>query len=264
MSIDCPGCGKSLQIGKKAESSIVNMPAGKLVKVKCTGCGRPFGINSKKEAVDFAAIEAARKQSEQAAPKTPAPPAPKAEKKNVQHKALTADGKPTGSSINPPEPPDIAWLVSGQHEDQEVVEDVPLSLVLMPDTPARATVINAIEGIGYLTEMAASPQEAIDKMLFVNYSNVVLHSSFEGGSFEDSSFHHYMTKMEMSKRRYIFYTLIGPEFKTLYNLQALACSANLVVNDSQVKYFNTILRKVIPEYETLFGPLMEELHVQGR
>jgi hypothetical protein len=84
------------------------------------------------------------------------------------------------------------------------------------------------------------------------------------GGLEDSTFHAYMRKMVMERRRYIFYILIGPDFHTLYNLQALATSANLVVNEADLKYFDVILRKTIPEYEELFGPLLEELAATGR
>ena len=68
----------------------------------------------------------------------------------------------------------------------------------------------------------------------------------------------------MARRRFIFYVLVGQEFKTLYDLQALAYSANLVVNGMEVTFMGTILRKAIPEYEVLFGPLMEELHIAGK
>ena len=70
--------------------------------------------------------------------------------------------------------------------------------------------------------------------------------------------------MNMSRRRYIFYVLIGEQFETLYDLQALANSVNLVVNDTDVPFIGTVLKKAIPEFETLFGPLMEELHVVGK
>ena len=68
----------------------------------------------------------------------------------------------------------------------------------------------------------------------------------------------------MSRRRYIFYVLIGEQFKTLYDLQALSCSANLVVNDAEIPYIGIVLKKAIPEYEALFGPLMEELRIAGK
>jgi len=64
----------------------------------------------------------------------------------------------------------------------------------------------------------------------------------------------------MLKRRFIFYILIGPEFSTLYDLEALSNSANLVVNTQEIPELLTILRKAIPRYEDLFGSLMAELN----
>jgi hypothetical protein len=134
----------------------------------------------------------------------------------------------------------------------------------MPEVPERKVVIEAAEKFGYRVEMADTPDQAIGKMQFVNFASVFLHSGFEPGGIESGLFHQYMRNLKMGRRRFIFYVLIGPEFKTLYNLQALASSANLVVNDAEIPYIETVLRKTIPEYEALFGPLMEELRIAGR
>jgi hypothetical protein len=37
-----------------------------------------------------------------------------------------------------------------------------------------------------------------------------------------------------------------------------------VVNDAEIPFVGTVLKKAIPEFETLFGPLMEELRVIGK
>jgi len=163
----------------------------------------------------------------------------------------------------PPTPPDLDWLTTGRFAGEEKVEDVPMALVLYEDCPERSQVIKAIESVGYQVVIAEDDEQAREKMLFVRFSCVILHSQMQG-RLEDSTFHAYMRKMAMERRRYIFYILIGPEFNTLYNLQALAASANLVVNESDLKYFDVILRKAIPEYEELFGPLLEELAATGR
>jgi len=57
--------------------------------------------------------------------------------------------------------------------------------------------------------------------------------------------------------------LIGPEFHTLYDLQALAYSANLVVNDSELAQLAIILRTAIPQYEAMFGAIMQEINALG-
>ena len=68
----------------------------------------------------------------------------------------------------------------------------------------------------------------------------------------------------MNRRRNIHYTLIGPEFQTLYDLQALSNSVNLVVNDKEIKHFRLVLKKSLHESQKLFGPLAEALMREGR
>jgi hypothetical protein len=175
------------------------------------------------------------------------------------------DSKPTERRrIKPPSPPDTEWLKDGSFEEKEVIEDIPRALVLMPDMPGRDEIVKAAGGVGYRVELAYTPEEAVAKMLFVNYAAVFLHTRFEPGGIASGKFHQFMRSMNMSRRRYIFYVLIGEQFKTLYDLQALSSSANLVVNDADIPSIAIVLKKVIPEYEALFGPLMEELRIAGK
>lgn len=230
MIVNCPNCTKQLKLGEKIRESVRQLEPGRRIKIKCAHCGVPFGLDPAME-------------------QAPAP----ARRSEV-----------AGVRVKPPEPPDTEWLKDGTFEQKEVIEDIPRALVLMPDMPGRNEVVEASAGVGYRVELAETPEEAIDKMLFVNYAAVFLHSRFEAGGIASGKFHQFMRTMNMSRRRYIFYVLIGQEFKTLYDLQALSCSANLVVGDADIPYIGVVLKKVIPEYETLFGPLMEELRLAGK
>lgn len=234
MITQCHECSKQLKLSEKMLASIKKLGPGKTIRIKCPGCEEPIVLDSsiipqEKETNPFA-----------------------------------SSGKVVGKKVKPPEPPDIGWLEDGVFEQDDVIEDIPLALVLMNESAQRDSVIESMEGIGYKVEIVQSSAEAIEKMQFVEYSSVVFHSQYEGVNLHNATFHRFMRDLEMSKRRFIFYTLIGPEFKTLYNLQALAYSANLVVNDAEIPHFNIILRKAIPEYEELFGPITEELRLQGR
>ena len=102
----------------------------------------------------------------------------------------------------------------------------------MPDLPGRATVISDLEKLGYRVEVAESPEEGMNKMQFVNYAAVILHSRFEGNDLESGSFHRFLRWLNMSTTAVYLLCPDRQEFKTLYDLQALACSANLVVNDN--------------------------------
>ncbi len=168
-----------------------------------------------------------------------------------------------GNRVRPPGPPELDWLKTGHFQGEEKVEDVPMALVLVPDSPARQTVRKAMESVGYQVITADTADEAIERMRFVKFACVVYHSRVET-SLDHSAFHHHMRQMAMEWRRYIFYILIGPEFHTLYDLEALAVSANLVVAEADIQYFDIILRKAIPAYEELFGPMLDELSAQGR
>jgi len=234
MNTLCHACGKKLTLSDKMLESIAGLKPGKTIRVKCPGCSEAIVLDS--------SILADKKAKPKTKPKKPA----------------------VAGFIKPPSPPDISWLEDGVYDEEQVIEDVPLAMILMDDSDDRDKIIESIEGIGYKTDHVDNVKEAIEKMQFTEYSAVVLHSRFESNGLESSKFHQYMCTMDMSRRRFIFYVVIGKEFRTLYNLQALAYSANLVVNDTEIPYFNVIIRKAIPEYEEIFGPITEELRIHGK
>ncbi|MBM9512707.1 hypothetical protein [Desulfogranum marinum] len=168
-----------------------------------------------------------------------------------------------GGTIQPPQPPNLDWLTSGVFQGEEKVEDVPMALVLYQPSAVCDTICSAVESVGYQVVRAETSQEAIERMRFVNFACVVYQADLEG-ALEQATFHRYLSKMSMERRRYIFYILIGPVFHTLYNLEAMAYSANLTVNLDDIKYLDVILHKTIPDYEELFGPIMEELGAYGK
>lgn len=239
MNISCKACGKQLKLSEKMLESIKSLEPGKSVRIKCPGCSEPMLLDR-----STLSLESAKEHSRDGV---------------MPRKQSNLKG-----AVKPPSPPDIGWLQDGVFDDEQVIEDIPLALILMEDNPGRDSIIESIEAIGYKTEIVDNSAEAIEKMQFVEYSAVVLHSLYEGAGLNSSPFHQYMCDMSMTKRRFIFYILIGKEFKTLYNLQAMANSANLVVNDAEIPYFSVIIRKSIPEYEELFGPITEELRIQGK
>ncbi len=220
MTITCIHCSKKLKLSTKIQKGIERLAPGRTLRLPCPQCKKTITLDS-----------------------------------NSLKPGLN---QPT-SSVKPPTPPDITWLKEGQFEEEEVVEDIPQTLILVPPGNARDNITKAIESIGYQASFAESSQEAIEKMQFENFASVILHSGFEKESLAQSSFHQFMRDMSMLKRRFIFYILIGPDFSTFYDLEALASSANLVVNDREVPELLTILRKAIPKYEELFGSLMAEI-----
>ena len=178
---------------------------------------------------------------------------------------LEKSGRPQMSSakVQPPPPPNLDWLTTGLFEGEEKVEDVPMVLILHQPNAQRNQIGEAFESVGYQVFMADTVNDALERMRFVQYSCIVLQAQMEG-TLEQSTFHTHMRNLTMDRRRYIFYILIGDTFHTLYNLEALAFSANLIVNTSDIPRLDVILRKSITAYEELFGPFLEELSSYGK
>ena len=177
--------------------------------------------------------------------------------KKKQHKA----GKPP---VAPPEPPDISWLWTGRYEEYSQAMDVSTALVLMEDGKKKSVAVKILKESGYQVQFADTANKAIEKIRSFNIAVILLHTGFEGGSLSESMFHDYMKWLPMEKRRSVFYLLIGPQFRTLYNLEALSVSANLVVNDRDIENLNLILRKSFYDYDELFGPYLEILAGSGK
>lgn len=236
MITECPHCQKKLKLSPKVESGLRMLSPGKSLRINCPQCGGEILLN-------------AAMLTREAPPGTTASIPPRSARQQV----------------TPPPPPDLSGLKTSSLEGKEMVEDIPQALILMPaDSPDSRPVTEALEALGYQPSFVQSAEEAMEKMQFVTYASVILHSHYESSTLEKGVFHRFMQAMPMNKRRYIFYMLIGPEFHTLYDLQALACSANLVVNSKDLSQLTLILRKAIPQYEALFGAIMQEMHTLSR
>jgi hypothetical protein len=235
---NCPHCQENLNLSviqvAKVQEALAKLPEGKFLKINCPHCKKPMELAANGE-------PAITGRTEQKYPV-------------LKQRKL---------DLKPPAPPPLDWLASGKIEQEEAITDTREVLILMADGPARTSVVDAFKEIDYTPVFPESAQDGIERMRFTNYAAVVLHSRFDGNRLAESSFHDHIRKLTMTRRRSIFYTLIGPEFKTLYNLEALVNSANLVINDKEVNKVRFILKKAIPEYEELFGSYVDTLIEHG-
>jgi predicted Zn finger-like uncharacterized protein len=234
MIVKCPHCSTQLKLNEGIINNLKKLPAGKTLKVQCVNCQETFSLSGAVGGGQSAAEGTARSKK---APQVP---------------------------VRPPGAPSLDWLARGEIEEDKSIEGVPRALVLFPDIKEKKELINAVEDLGYQVEEAVSVEDALSLMYFASYSLVFMHSDYEKGDLENSQFHNYMCNLPMSRRRDIFYVLVGDDRTTMYDLEALTLSANLTVNSKEVKYISTLLRKAIPEYEELFGAWMEELQLAGK
>ena len=229
----CPNCGKTLNLTEsqrqKIENAVAALAPGKSLKFNCPHCQKPIEVHQE--------TGAAR----------PAAPQPAA-----------GQGLP-----EPPGPPDRSWLERGDLGSGEVFEDVPQVMILVKDEQMQADIVQYFDDMGYKAIVPRTAEDALERMRFANFAAVVLHSGFEG-DLAHSTVHSLLQTMAMPRRRYIYYVLIGPEFHTLYNLEALTNSANLVINEKDISAFPLVLKKGLRDYDELFGPYLAALGALGK
>jgi hypothetical protein len=174
-------------------------------------------------------------------------------------------GAQQGSKMpDPPKPPDIDWLTQGVFEEKETIKDIPKILILINKGETREKVVGAMVESFFQPIFVDTVAEALEQMQVVQFDAVILHSNFNNKPFLTSEFHDFMKKMPMTRRRYIFYALLGPEFNTLYTLEAASYSANMVINERDVAFVKNIYKRGKSEYEELFGSYISALKEHGR
>jgi hypothetical protein len=225
----CPHCLQPLQFSaeqvRRVQHALSQLASDKQLGIKCPHCRQPIALDKSGQPPPVAAGQEA--------------------------------------AVAPPPPPNLEWLQSGLFPESGKVADVPTALVLHAAGAERDRIEEAMESIGYQVVLTDSVEDALERMRFVRFSCVVFQASLDGG-LEQSEFHAAMRALPMERRRYMFYILLDEQRHTLYDLEALACSANLVVNSADLEHLDIVLRKAIPAYEELFGPFLEELRVQGK
>ncbi len=179
-----------------------------------------------------------------------------------QHRAVRQKKKKK-ARVLPPPPPDLSWLRTGIYEEQEQAGDIPTALVLMSGEQDNDSISSSLKDLGYQVETADTSFEALDRLRSNSFAAILMHTEFEGKSPAESTVHTYITRLSIKKRRTIFYILTGPNFQTMYDIEALSLSVNLVINDTEIQYLKQILRKSFHDHEELFGPLIEILEGSG-
>lgn len=223
----CPHCQGALQFSlaqqEKIDTALANLKAGSL-RLGCPHCKKAIALKS-----DGGLWE-----------ETPSPAPQQA------------------APVTPPAYPDISWLAQSIYAEQDFVADVPKAMILMADCQGRKAVAKTLADRGYQLELPESGNDALVQMRFGSFQAVVLHDEFDG-PLAHSAFHRQMAEMAMDRRRSIIYALVGKKFHTLYRLEALSHSANMVVNEDEAIHFDIIFQKGLQEMQELFDPYAEAM-----
>jgi len=259
MISQCPQCKKELQFSsaqqEKIKEALDKLQPGQIITMGCPHCKSPIelkreAVPEKKDAFDLFPDLIGADPVEEEMPQEQPP---------AKDETLKQQSEPAGTVPPPPKPPDISWLKTGDIGEKVQSPDDATVLILMLDGEGKDAVADVFKRLNYRIDYADSLEETMEKMVSSSFAGIVLHTGFEGVSLAESRIHNYIKWLPMPKRRNIYYVLIGPNLQTLYDLEALTLSVNLVINEKDMGDINKILRKGIHDYENLFNPFLEAM-----
>jgi hypothetical protein len=159
-----------------------------------------------------------------------------------------------------------SMLVDEEFEDDEEIDiyDEHDKIALILDRQNDDLWTTALTELEYKLQRAKSPEHAVHKLRFNQYHVVVFHEKFGGTTLETSPLYEFIRDMPMDTRRKTYIALVGENFKTLDNMEALAYSVNLVINEKELDQLETILKKSIGDNETFYKVYRETMTALGK
>ena len=163
-------------------------------------------------------------------------------------------GAEQAESLAPP-PPDKDWLADCQDTGVGTrAANIPAALVAIVADQRRIQAVDTLKRMGYRVDLALGADEGLELLRITHYDLVLCEAD---RAFAD--LHRTIRQVPPGRRRLTFYAIVGPRLHTLYDLEALAFSANLVINDREMPHLEPVLRKGLQDYEKLFRPLLDAL-----
>ncbi len=151
------------------------------------------------------------------------------------------------------------------HEDEEIeIYDELDQIALILDRQNDDLWTTALTELDYKLQRAQTPEHAVHKLRFNQYHVIAIHEKFGGTTLETSPLYEYIRDMPMDTRRKTFVAMVGDNFKTLDNMEALAYSVNLVINQKDFDQLDTILKKAIGDNDTFYKVYRETMTALGK
>ena len=175
---------------------------------------------------------------------------------------------PTSPAPKPKEVLDAPSMVV-EHEDFEDDDELVIyeegdQLALVLDEKNQSAWTEALESRDYKIQYAKSPEHAVHKMKFTHFHFIALSENYGNKGLDNNPVYQTLIKIPMVTRRNIFFALLGTNFKTLKNMQAFQKSANVVINEKDLKKLGDVLKKSITENEIFYKVFKETLHSMGK
>ena len=173
-------------------------------------------------------------------------------------KAVPPEKPAARPAVSPPPPPEH-WD-DNDDPDSRGDDEGRYALVLLRNSAQRTSAEEVLNRMGLTPVTAPTAVRGIEELRRAPFQLVLCGVDATFARFRD----HLTKNVPIQRRRLIYYALVGPRLHTCYNMEALAMSANLVINEQDMPQLEGILRKGFLAYEKLFGTYLERLEALDR
>lgn len=138
------------------------------------------------------------------------------------------------------------------------------ALLCVSEEGARATLVRALQELGYRVTESSSARDALKSMRFHTYDLICVDERFDTDNPDANDVLRYLGGLAMATRRQIFVTLLGDRYRTMDNMAAFHRSVNLTLNLKNLDDAATILKNAVLENASFFQIYRETLKKVGR
>ena len=145
-----------------------------------------------------------------------------------------------------------------------VEEEGKTALVCESDPGIKNTINNALASLEYHLTDAENARDALKKMRYHNYDLILVNEQFDSANPDSNGILIFIERLHMSIRRNMFVVLISNRFRTMDNMMAFHKSVNIIVNTSNIKDFDKILKRGLADNDFFYRVYKEIMRKVGR
>jgi len=223
MELMCEDCGAVIQIPTE------RVPRNSTFRVTCPRCKGKISASTKESEV-----------------------APKGEKNGASGDNLLPDGAETEGCSDEFSPQATGSLLS----------DHPSAILCVAQSDRRASYQLIIESLGFLTDAAITPDQALRHLRFNQYTLILLEDMF--GEELPNPVAGYLAGLNMNTRRDILVILVGERLTTGDALEAFLESVDLVFHPADVGQLAALLTRASSDHQRFYKVFNECLIEAGK
>lgn len=129
---------------------------------------------------------------------------------------------------------------------------------------SKKTINTALAALDYHITVAENARDALKKMRYHNYDLILLNEEFDTADPDRNGVLIFIERLSMSIRRNMFIVLISNRFRTMDNMMAFGKSVNIIINFSNIKDFDKILRWGLTDNDYFYRIYKEMMRKTGR